>query len=498
MDAVIGRVQGLLLDFPSEQSALRKALGLADELQETPRSLDALSSSSQSAACASLSRLSELLTPPSRFCADAEDLDASARLAKDAFCRQVPALLQLAIALFEALPLPSDPPTRDEVERRARLLLAAGRFAYVELSAGLSESAAAEKANTLVDRLLEHPPHVRLPLLRHLLTASLPAFFKPHPKLNPSTGRVLARPLGGDRGLTDWFEGSEDDATSWRKQPGLGGVVKLVVQRLQPGEIEDLWPFLLPPLLAFLDDYEAANKLVGISILDALLDRTDESLLRRTGVGKVFEKSLENAFSALSDPLSPALLRAAHPVALKLLDVQHPAPACPADADEARFNALCALVAASVIHTWEFKGGDVALEAVTARALAPLVDALGGATVRYLQLLVPHVCGVLEAGARNGVWTIETAQMLCAAAGAARSVVGNGRARIGRWEGRVRAAIGRCWVAMREDDAAVRLRESQEGHDAMLALEAALKEVVRELEAATGSQTVRRNSVPRP
>lgn len=58
----------------------------------------------------------------------------------------------------------------------------------------------------------------------------------------------------------------------------------------QPAEVEDLWPFLLPPLLAYLDDYEAANKVIGISVLDALLDKVDASLLRRTGVGKVFEK----------------------------------------------------------------------------------------------------------------------------------------------------------------------------------------------------------------
>jgi len=83
----------------------------------------------------------------------------------------------------------------------------------------------------------------------------------------------------------------------------------------QPAEVEDLWPFLLPPVLTFLDDFEAKNKLAGVSILDALLNKADESLLRRTGVGKVFEKvrSSSSSFSPhemagpLADPpLEPA------------------------------------------------------------------------------------------------------------------------------------------------------------------------------------------------
>ncbi|BGP48080.1 hypothetical protein JCM10450v2_003952 [Rhodotorula kratochvilovae] len=470
MDGLLVEVQALLVAFPSEQAELRKALNLAEALETAAAEHADSSPASQSAACASLETLAKLLSPPRAFCVDEEDLDANARLAKDAFRRQVPVLSRLAIPLVHTLPPVPDPPTREDLELLARLLLAAGRFAHADLSAGLSNLDVAEHCSVLVDRLFHHPPHGRLPLLRHLLTFSLPAFFKPHPKLNPATGRVLSRPLGGDRGVTDWFEQGDDDATSWRKQPGLGGVVKVVVEALQPGEVEDLWPFLLPPLLAFLDDYEAANKLLGIAILDALLDKVDESLLRRTGVGKVFEKSLENAFSSLSDPLSPALLAAAHPTALKLLNVQHPPSPAPAS-DEPRFSALCALLSASVIHTWEFKGGNVPLEHVAAQALPPLLDALGAGTVRYLQVLVPHLCGLLESS--SAVWTAETAAMLGAAAGALRSVVRNGRARIARWEG--------------------------QGNVAMQELEEALKEVVRELEAAVGSKALSMaRSVPDP
>ena len=47
---------------------------------------------------------------------------------------------------------------------------------------------------------------------------------------------------------------------------------------------------MLPPLLSFLDDYSAHNKLAGTTVLAELLEHVDQSLLVRTGVGKVFEK----------------------------------------------------------------------------------------------------------------------------------------------------------------------------------------------------------------
>ncbi|GAA5896987.1 hypothetical protein JCM8208_006131 [Rhodotorula glutinis] len=481
MEQTLAHVHALLVDFPSEQQSLQKALELARTVDQAAASAQLPSARDQASAVQLLQRLSVLVTPPASFCTDEDDLDAPARLAKDAFRRQAPALLVLAQSLSSLLPVPDDRPSEADLALRARVVLACGRFVHVDLSGGVSRPEAATSSTALVDRLVRRPLHVRFPLLEHLLRTSLPPLFKPHPKLNPATGRVLSRPLGGDRAMTDWFEESEEGATSWRRQAGIGSVVKLVVDALEPSEVEDLWPFLLPPVLTFLDDYEAKHKLAGVSILDALLDKADESLLRRTGVGKVFEKSLENAFSALSDPLSPSLFAAAHPVALKLLNLQHPPSSSRTSSDQPRFDALCTLLTASVAHTWEFKSGNVALETASCRALGPLVDALGPGSIRYLQLVVPHLCGVLTGS--NGVWSVEAARMLEAAARALCSVVRNGRARMsGRWAGRVVAAVGQCWVEASEDEAARKLRGASEGgRIALEELEEALKGVVREL-----------------
>lgn len=161
-----------------------------------------------------------------------------------------PPLLDLATSLLPLLPDPTEPPSREELEFRAHLLLVLGRYASSALTVSTAEAhgratgtlpvpdvfeanARSLPFQTALSAHLFPPSFLRLPLLRHLLSTTLPLYFKPHPKLNPSTGRVLSRPLGGDRGVQDWYEETEGDSTGWRKQAGLGGVVQLVIQALQ-------------------------------------------------------------------------------------------------------------------------------------------------------------------------------------------------------------------------------------------------------------------------
>lgn len=108
----------------------------------------------------------------------------------------------------------------------------------------LSVVKCAEPPSTdVVSTLFNVPPSVRLPLARRALTVSLPPFFKAHPKLNPATGRVLSRPLGGEGALNTWFEGSESDLKGWRRQVGLAAVVNCIVDVLQ---VRGMTAYLLP------------------------------------------------------------------------------------------------------------------------------------------------------------------------------------------------------------------------------------------------------------
>lgn len=66
-----------------------------------------------------------------------------------------------------------------------------------------------------------------------ILSEQLPPFFKAHPKVNPSTGRVLSRPAGGDRAVLDWVEQGENDQSSWRNAAWLSNVIIWVLTSLE-------------------------------------------------------------------------------------------------------------------------------------------------------------------------------------------------------------------------------------------------------------------------
>lgn len=100
----------------------------------------------------------------------------------------------------------------------------------------------------------------------------------------------MNRPLGGDRGLTDYFEEGVEETISFRREIGLGNVVNAVIHLIQKEEMEELWRFVLSPLLAYLDDFEGQNKLIGLNLLDSLLLKVNSSLLIKTGVGLVFSQ----------------------------------------------------------------------------------------------------------------------------------------------------------------------------------------------------------------
>ena len=67
-----------------------------------------------------------------------------------------------------------------------------------------------------------------------------------------------------------------------------------------------------------------------------------------------------------------------------------------------------------------------------------------------MQILVPHLCGVLGSAAELGVGA-ESAEMWVAVARALEVVVRLGKRRMGRWKGEVLGAVGKCWVVVREN-----------------------------------------------
>jgi Tti2 family len=121
----------------------------------------------------------------------------------------------------------------------------------------------------------------------------------PHPMLNLESGRKLPRTAGGYAAAQDPYEGQV-----WKEHPGIGNVLLWCVQRInvcayilvlacaelrfwQTDAYERLWYLVVPPMMTLLDDFEAMYKLLGIRVVNAMLERAPLPLLNRTGVSEL-------------------------------------------------------------------------------------------------------------------------------------------------------------------------------------------------------------------
>ena len=81
-------------------------------------------------------------------------------------------------------------------------------------------------------------------------------------------------------------------------------------------------------------------------------------------------------------------------------------------------------------------------------------------TVRFLNVIIPHLCDVL-AGTKLG--SAETAELLLAVCAALEAALVQGQSRAARWKGVVLSGVGRCWTALKEAEEG---REWRKEHEA--------------------------------
>jgi Tti2 family len=53
---------------------------------------------------------------------------------------------------------------------------------------------------------------------------------------------------------------------------------------IQGVDYERLWHLMIPPILTFLDDYEAPYKLLGVRMVSEMFKTVPKDLLKRTGI----------------------------------------------------------------------------------------------------------------------------------------------------------------------------------------------------------------------
>lgn len=214
--------------------------------------------------------------------------------------------------------------------------------------------------------------------------------------------------------MQDYYEGQ-----LWKQHPGIANVVLWCVNALevslnlswkeadsdistQPEAFEQMWYLIIPPVMTFLDDFDAKYKLQGVIIVRAMLPRLPKGLVKRTGVDgliqQVFSKlyrssnsfwlwqSLRTSLSHFQSPETPDLITNAICASVDLT-LQTTSPAGNENANSERFYQLCSLLGDGIVSgIWLYAEDKPTVVQATFEALPYLIKALGMGTIRFLQV----------------------------------------------------------------------------------------------------------------
>ncbi|KAI5124880.1 hypothetical protein M0805_007310 [Coniferiporia weirii] len=254
----------------------------------------------------------------------------------------------------------------------------------------------------------------------------------PHPQLNLSTGRALPRTAGGPMASQDYY-----DEQTWKNSLGLSNVVSWCIRNLPPDSYEQVWHLLIPPVMTFLDDYQAPYKLRGVTLVSELLQNVPASVLKRTGVGNLLMTSLTKGLITLHDALSPNLIRTTVPVILTLVDMT----TSPGSVE--RFEQLCIVLGENIIGgAWVYASREQQTMEATMDVLPQIVHALGIGSIRYLKALIPQCLHCITLN--ELVPSLESLEVTSLRA--LLSIVQECQPRLHRWKGTIIAGVGKYWI----------------------------------------------------
>jgi len=284
--------------------------------------------------------------------------------------------------------------------------------------------------------------------VHHFLHITLRLMFsqKRHPDLTESGRRnINAKPEARSRALFD------DDPKPWKKNTWAIDLLLWVCKSLNPKLVEQEWGVLIPPILTILDEIDVSTKAKACECLRYLLVHTPPNLLRRTGLGPVFEESLYAAASMLPT-LTPEsdsiiMINSSYPALVTLANATHPAPAASQPHDSARTKFLLKILRQGFIRGFSYAGEHVRTATALLNQLPAILDCLGIDSVVQLKELVPMLAAVLDE-------PLGTAYppLLLAAAKAEAAIIRNGWPRAWFW--RMNLLQGPCgaWIRIAEEE----------------------------------------------
>ncbi|KAG9913611.1 poly A polymerase C-terminal region-like protein, partial [Aureobasidium melanogenum] len=222
-----------------------------------------------------------------------------------------------------------------------------------------------------------------------------PLFAKTQTQQVTSQGRKVQTTV-----LPKKFERSQDEQT-WKGRDSYAlDLLRWVIVAADTELVEKNWHAIVPPLLSMLDDIDTEYKAQGCELLKLLLDETPPTLLKRTGLGDVFEEALMPCLGYLPtltpEDESARLLAVAYPALISLSNAfENPSTTSNSQTQSQRTRLLDNLIRKGVLMTFTYCPEHAKITTVTTTNLTAILTSLGLDSVKHLPFILPMLSSIL-------------------------------------------------------------------------------------------------------
>jgi hypothetical protein len=286
-------------------------------------------------------------------------------------------------------------------------------------------------------------------LVSHFLRDTLKPLFSV--KANPEITAAGRKRIGRGAKNDDTDFGDESVTKPWKSNHSSWALdlLQWCCKSLDEKGLEREWGFVIPPLLAVLDDTDTNIRAKGCNMLVTMLSNCSPALLKRTGLAPIFEDSLYASVAYLPS-LTPEeesiiLLDAALPALLALTNLLHPLPENGAHGPS-RQKYLDTILRKAILQPYSHAGEHVRIAQTLLAHLPSILQNHGIDSTKHLKDLIPLLSTIL-ADPLGPAYV----PLLHEAAKAMRAVIVNAWPRIMEWRGEVLKGATVCWIRLDEE-----------------------------------------------
>lgn len=250
------------------------------------------------------------------------------------------------------------------------------------------------------------------------------------------------------------FNSSEEK--TWKGRDGYAlDLLRWAICTADEELLQRNWHAIVPPLLSILDDIDTEYKAQGCELLKLLLDKTSPALLKRTGLGDVFEEALMPCLGYLPtltpEDESARLLSVAYPALISLSNTLDTPSSSISTITTSPKSPQCLklldnLIRKGILMTFTYCPEHAKITTVTTKNLALIFNAMGLDSIKHLTFILPMLSSIL-----THPFVTASPPLLLSSIKALQSLILNAWPRMGVYKTEILKCVTLPWIRMQEE-----------------------------------------------